>query len=135
MTAPRPSSMRRLKNAYRGERAAVVMGGTSLLEQRFDFGRLRSSGLVTFLESKALTPGLLASGFAPDYFLMLSPEKCLSNGFHNWVFRAFLADRVVALRQRGDETVGVRRPRGLFHRFIGNLVAAVADIVANGVVE
>ena len=91
MTAPRPSSMRRLKNAYRGERAAVVMGGTSLLEQRFDFGRLRSSGLVTFLESKALTPGLLASGFAPDYFLMLSPEKCLSNGFHNWVFRAFLA--------------------------------------------
>ncbi|MSO55866.1 MAG: hypothetical protein EXQ55_02935 [Acidobacteria bacterium] len=83
--------MRRLKNAYRGERAAVILGGPSLVEQQFDFGRLRSKSVVTFLESKALTPRFLASGLTPDYFLMLSPDKCLSNGFHNWVFRAFLA--------------------------------------------
>lgn len=91
MSAPPSFSVHRLKNAYRGERAAVIMGGTSLVEQQFDFSRLRSKGVVTFLESKALTPQFLASGLTPDYFLMLSPEKCLSNGFHNWVFRASLA--------------------------------------------
>lgn len=91
MTVPLSLSVDRLKNAYRGERAAVIMGGTSLIEQQFDFSRLRSKSVVTFLESKALTPRFLASGLSPDYFLMLSPDKCLSNGFHNWVFRAFLA--------------------------------------------
>src|SRR5579871_5709200 len=92
MTGPRSFSVERLKGAYRGERAAVIMGGTSLVDQGVDLGRLRSKSVVTFLESKALTPGLLASGLTPDYFLMLSPEKCLSNAFHNWVYRAFLAD-------------------------------------------
>ena len=91
MTGAPSLSAARLKNAHHGERAAVIMGGTSLVERQFDFNRLRSKGVVTFLESKALTPQLLASGFTPDYFLMLSPDKCLSNGFHNWVFRAFLA--------------------------------------------
>lgn len=83
--------MRRLKDAYRGERAAVILGGPSLIERQFDFGRLRSKNFVLFLESKALTPRFLETGLVPDYFLMLSPDKCLSNGFHNWVFRAFLA--------------------------------------------
>ena len=83
--------VRRLKDAYRGERAAVIMGGTSLIAQQFDLGRLRDKGLVTFLESKALTPQFLASGLEPDYYLMLSADKSLSSAFHNWVFRAFLA--------------------------------------------
>jgi len=91
VTAPAAFSMQRLKNAHRGEQAAVIMGGTSLIAQAFDFGRLRSKGVVTFLESKALTPRLLASGLAPDYYLMLSADKSLSSAFHNWVFRAFLA--------------------------------------------
>jgi hypothetical protein len=84
--------VQRLKNAYRGERAAVILGGPSLIEQQFDLARLRSKGFVLFLESKALTPRFLQSGLEPDYFLMLFPEKCSSNGFHNFVFRSFLAD-------------------------------------------
>ncbi len=91
MTMASGVSVARLKGAHRGERAAVIMGGTSLVAQPFDFARLRSQGFVTFLESKALTPGFLASGLVPDYFLMLSPDKCLNNAFHNWVFRAFCA--------------------------------------------
>lgn len=91
MTAAPTFSMQRLKNAHRGEQAAVIMGGTSLIEQAFDFGRLRSKGVVTFLESKALTPRFLASGLTPDYYLMLSADKSLSSALHNWAFRAFLA--------------------------------------------
>lgn len=91
MTPPVGLSVDRLKNAYRGERAAIIMGGTSLIAQQFDFARLGSAGFVTFLESKALTPRFVATGLVPDYYLMLSPDKSLSNGFHNWVFRAFLA--------------------------------------------
>jgi hypothetical protein len=83
--------MRRLKNVHRGDRAVVVLGGPSLIEQRFAFDRLRGKGFVTFLESKALTPAFLGTGVEPDYFLMLFPEKCSSNGFHNFVFRSFLA--------------------------------------------
>ena len=64
-------SIARLKNAYRGQRAAVIMGGTSLVAGQFDFARLGEKGFVTFLESKALTPGFLASGLVPDYYLML----------------------------------------------------------------
>lgn len=83
--------MRRLKNIHRGDRATVILGGPSLVDQQFDLARLRSKNHVLFLESKALTPGFLASGLTPDYFLMLFPEKCSSNGFHNFVFRSFLA--------------------------------------------
>jgi hypothetical protein len=115
--------VRRLKNAYRGERAAVILGGPSLVDQQFDFGRLRSKNLVLFLESKALTPAFLDTGLVPDYFLMLFPEKCSSNGFHNFVFRAFLAgynlDRLVrpeflpvvrTMRERFDEYFMSWRP-------------------------
>jgi len=89
----------RLKNVYRGERAAVIMGGPSMIAQQFEFDRLRSKNFVVFLESKALTPHFMQSGLQPDYFLMLFPEKCSNNGFQNFVFRAFLAgyklDRLV----------------------------------------
>ena len=89
---PGPSfSLSRLKNAYRGGRAVVILGGPSLIERQFDFSRLRSKDAVVFVESKALTPRLLESGLVPDYFLMLFPEKCSSNGFQNLVFRALLA--------------------------------------------
>ena len=83
--------MHRLKNAHRGERAVVILGGPSLIEHDFEIERLRSKNFVVFLESKALTPRLLQTGLVPDYFLMLFPEKCSSNGFHNFVYRAFLA--------------------------------------------
>jgi len=83
--------MLRLKDAYRGERAAVIMGGPSLIDQQFAFDRLRSKNFVVFLESRALTPHVVASGLDPDFVLMLFPEKCSHNGFHNLVYRAFLA--------------------------------------------
>jgi hypothetical protein len=70
----------------------VVLGGPSMVAQDFDLARLRQRDFVVFLESKALTPRFLASGLVPDYFLMLFPEKCSSNGFHNFAYRAFLAD-------------------------------------------
>jgi hypothetical protein len=123
--------LRRLKNAYRGERAAVILGGPSLIEQKFDFGRLRSKNFVLFLESKALTPAFLEAGLVPDFFLMLFPEKCSSNGFHNFVYRAFLAgyrlDPLVrpeflpvvrTMRERFDEYFMPWRPhRGPHKRF------------------
>lgn len=85
--------MIRLKGAHRGERAVVVFGGPSLLARGFDFARLRGRGLVTFLETKALTPGFLQHGLVPDYYLMLFPEKTKDNGLQNFVFRSFLAER------------------------------------------
>jgi hypothetical protein len=91
VTLPTASSLCRLKNVYGGERAVVILGGPSLIERRFDFNRLHSTGAVIFVESKALTPRLLETGLVPDYFLMLFPEKCSSNGFQNLVYRALLA--------------------------------------------
>lgn len=85
--------MIRLKGAHRGERAAVIFGGPSLLAHGFDFGRLRGRGVVTFLETKALTPGFLQHGLEPDYYLMLFPEKAKDNGLQNFVYRSFLAER------------------------------------------
>jgi hypothetical protein len=131
MTGPTLHSVARLKNAYRGERAAVIMGGTSLVAGQFDLARLGARGFVTFLESKALTPGFLASGLVPDYYLMLSPDKCLNNAFHNWVFRAFVAgfrlDRLVKpdflpvvhdMRRRFDELFVAGAPeRGPHKRY------------------
>lgn len=84
--------MIRLKGAYRGERAAVIFGGPSLLAHGFDFGRLRDRGFVTFLETKALTPRFLDTGLVPDYFLMLFPEKAKDNALQHFVYRSFLAE-------------------------------------------
>ena len=67
------------------------MGGPSMIEQQFAFDRLRTRNFVVFLESKALTPHFMKSGLHPDFFLMLFPEKCSNNGFHNFVYRSFLA--------------------------------------------
>src|SRR6516164_4204189 len=85
--------MLRLKNAHRGERAAVIFGGPSLLAHGFDFGRLRDRGFVTFLETKALTPAFLQSGLEPDYFMLAFPEKAKDNTLQHFVFRSFLAER------------------------------------------
>jgi hypothetical protein len=84
--------MIRLKGAYRGERAAVIFGGPSLLAHGFDFARLRERGFVTFLETKALTPRFVAAGLVPDYFLMLFPEKSKDNALQHFVYRSFLAE-------------------------------------------
>jgi hypothetical protein len=84
--------MIRLKNAYRGERAAVIFGGPSLVEQNFDFSALRRKGYVVFLEAKALTPRFLESGLEPDYYLMPFPSKCKDNALQAFVIRGQYAD-------------------------------------------
>lgn len=83
--------MHRLKQAYRGRRAVVVLGGASLVERRTDLGVLRNKDAVVFLESKALTPYFLSFGVTPDYYLMLFPEKCVCNALQNFAFRGLLA--------------------------------------------
>jgi hypothetical protein len=83
--------MKRLKNLHRHERAAIVFGGPSLVEQSFDFQKLRDKNLVIFLETQALTRWFLATGVSPDYYLMPFPEKSRGNSLHNFIYRAFLA--------------------------------------------
>lgn len=124
-------TVHRLRGVYRGERAAVICGGTSLIDRQFDFERLRSKSVVVFLESQALTPHFLRSGLQPDYYLMLFPEKCSGNAFHNFVYRSFLAEHridslikpaflpiVREMRARFDEYFESWRPqRGAHKRY------------------
>ena len=51
-------------------------------------------------------------------------------------FQAALADLgLISLRRHPDEAVDLRQPRRLLHLGIGGVPAAVADVVADGVVE
>src|ERR1700727_735137 len=51
-------------------------------------------------------------------------------------FQATLADlRLITLRRHPDETIDLRKPRRLLDFRIAGLPAAVANVVANGVVE
>lgn len=122
--------MHRLKNAHRGDRAVVVAGGPSLIDQNFDFERLRARGFVTFVEGKALTPRLLASGLSPDYYLMLFPEKAKDNALQQFVYRSLLADyridpllrpacrsTAAQMRSRFDEYFEPWQPQRPFKRF------------------
>ena len=83
--------MKRLKNVHQNDRAAIIFGGPSLLEQNVDFQVLRDKKYVVFLESQALTPWFLNRGVQPDYYLMLFPDKCHGNSLHNFIFRGLLA--------------------------------------------
>lgn len=83
--------MHRLKNAFRGERAAIIFGGPSLVEQEFDFSVLSRGNFVVFLEAKALTPRFVESGVEPDFYLMPFPEKSKDNALQTFIFRALLA--------------------------------------------
>ena len=84
--------MHRLKNAFSRERAAVIFGGPSIIENKLDLSRLDSKNYVVFLECKALTPQFLTFGLEPDFFLMSYPEKCKSNSLQNVIFQSFLAE-------------------------------------------
>lgn len=83
--------MIRLRQAHAGGRAVVIFGGPSLIAAGFDFARLRGAGCVTFLEAKALTPHILRSGWVPDYYLLLFPEKAKDNSLQHFVYRSMLA--------------------------------------------
>lgn len=83
--------MIRLRQAHKGKRAVVVLGGPSLVASGFDFAALQDCGFVTFVDTKALTPALLRSGMQPDYYLMLFPEKAKDNALQAFVYRSLLA--------------------------------------------
>ncbi len=100
--------MIRLRGAHQGQRAAVIFGGPSLLALGFDLSRLQRAGFVTFLDTKALTPGLLASGLRPDYYLLYFPDKAKDNALQHFIYRSFLAqykiDRLLAPQHRPTAT-------------------------------
>lgn len=109
--------MIRLKGAHRGERAAVIFGGPSLLARQFDFGRLRDRGFVTFLETKALTPWFLQHGVVPDYYLMLFPEKAKDNSLQNFVYRSFLAQCRIEWLLKPEWRPVARKMRAEFDKY------------------
>src|SRR5439155_22060972 len=69
-----------------------IVGGPSLVEQKFDFSALKRKGYVVFLEAKALTPGFLESGVEPDFYLMPFPSKCKDNALQAFVIRGQFAE-------------------------------------------
>jgi hypothetical protein len=89
-------SLSDLHDVHAGQSAIVIMGGPSLLRSGIHLGALRAAGLVTFVETKALTPRLLASGLDPDYVLMLFPEKSKDNSVQHVTFNGMLAGFDVA---------------------------------------
>jgi hypothetical protein len=123
--------MIRLRGSHRGQRAAVVFGGPSLLAQQLDFRRLRQAGFVTFLDTKALTPHVIKSGLAPDYYLLFFPDKAKDNALQHFIYRSFLAnyriDRLLKpehrqtaadMRSRFDELFETWKPtRGMHKRY------------------
>jgi len=105
--------MIRLKGAHRGGRAVVIFGGPSLIEHQFDFAALQRNGSTIIVDTKALTPRLLASGLIPDYVLMLFPEKSKDNALQHYVFRSFLAgfDLKWFLKREHQPTLAEMRER------------------------
>jgi len=89
--------MMRLKNAFVGERAAVIFGGPSLVEQHFDLQALTRKGYIIFVEAKALTPWLIESGVEPHFYLLPFAGKAKDNALQSFVFRAFLAGTSINL--------------------------------------
>ena len=83
--------MIRLKNQYEGKSALVIMGGPSIIENKFDLKRINKDRYTIFIESKALTPGFLSFGIKPDFLLMSFPEKCKDNTVQHFIFRSMLA--------------------------------------------
>ena len=84
--------MIRLKDKFKGKAALNIMGGPSILEKKFDLGRINKDKYVVFLETKALTPRFLDYGLSPGYFLAFFPEKCQTNSFQHVIYQSFLAD-------------------------------------------
>jgi hypothetical protein len=110
--------MIRLREAHRGARAAVVLGGPSLIHGEFDFRALQDRGLVTFLDTKALTPHVLNSGFVPDYFLMSYPEKAQDNALQHFVYRSLLAGSRIEGLLRAEHQVVARDIRLRFDEYL-----------------
>ena len=48
-----------LKNKYKNKSALLIMGGASIIKNKYDLGKLAAMHDVIFLESKGLTPEFL----------------------------------------------------------------------------
>ena len=51
--------MIKLKNKYKNKSALLIMGGASIIKNKYDLGKLAAMHDVTFLETKGLTPEFL----------------------------------------------------------------------------
>ena len=71
--------------------ALFIFGGPSMVEWVDNGAIFDKSRFVSFVEIRALTPRLLATGFRPDYVYAPFPEKAQENQLHHWVYRALLA--------------------------------------------
>ncbi len=80
--------MIKLKNKYKNKSALLIMGGASIIKNKYDLGKLASMHDVTFLETKGLTPEFLNYNITPDYLLMFFPEKTYSNSLQNQFIQA-----------------------------------------------
>lgn len=83
--------MIRLKGRYKGKAALNIMGGPSIIENRYDLSLIDKNKYTVFLESKALTPRFLQSGISPDFYMAFFPEKCQTNSFQQVVCQSFKA--------------------------------------------
>ena len=71
--------MKNLCKKYSGQEAVIILGGPSIVENKYDLSSVGKQGRVVFLDAKSLTPGFLNYGIEPDYFLMYYPDKGRTN--------------------------------------------------------
>ncbi len=73
--------MIRLKNKFLGKEAVIIVGGPSIIENKYDLSLIqkRKSESIIFLDARALTPKFLSYEIEPHYFLMYFPEKGRTN--------------------------------------------------------
>ena len=83
--------MLQFKDQFKGKKAALILGGPSIVQQKLDLSRLKELGYTVLLESKALTPYFLSFGIQPDFYLVPFPTTIKGNALHFFIYRAFLA--------------------------------------------
>ncbi len=83
--------MIRLREKHSGKSAVIILGGASVIKNKFQLNLLDTDKYVVFLEARALTPAFLSFGLNPHYYLMFYPEKCQSNTFQHVIYQSLLA--------------------------------------------
>ena len=87
--------MIRLKNKYINKNALVIMGGPSIIENKYNLSLINKDKNIVFLESKALTPYYLKSGLKPDYYLMFFAEKSQSNALQHVIYQSLIIQKIL----------------------------------------
>ncbi len=81
-----------LKGKYTGKSALLISGGPSALSNMHRLKHIDRERFVVFVESKALTKALIASGLTIDFLLAPYPEKIQDNTVYNYVYQALKVD-------------------------------------------